>query len=95
MRRTIRRLHDSDLETARQVVHQQESVEDLERRLSRKHMERLNLGSCSPENTVAFTDVLHDLECIGEYCSDIAEMLLNEKDSVIKMEKIDQRMNEA
>ena len=95
LRLTIRTLHDSDLETARQVVHQQESVEDLERRLSRKHMERLNLGSCSPENTVAFTDVLHDLECIGEYCSDIAEMLLNEKDSVIKMEKIDQRMNEA
>ena len=95
LRLTIRTLHDSDLETARQVVHQQESVEDLERRLSRKHMERLNLGSCSPENTVAFTDVLHDLECIGEYCADIAEMLLNEKDSVIKMEKIDQRMNEA
>ncbi|WP_394272900.1 Na/Pi cotransporter family protein [Butyricicoccus sp.] len=95
LRLTIRSLHDSDPETARQVVHQQESVEDLERRLSRRHMERLNLGSCSPENTVAFTDVLHDLECIGEYCSDIAEMLLDDKDSAVKMEKIDQRMNEA
>lgn len=92
---TIRTLHDNDLETARQVVHQQESVEDLERRLSRKHMERLNLGSCSPENTVVFTDILHDLECIGEYCSDIAEMVLDENDSMVKIEKLDQKMSEA
>ena len=40
-------------------------------------MERLQLGSCSPENTVAYTDVLHDLETIGEFCSDIAEILLD------------------
>ena len=92
---TIHTLHDSDVETARQVVHQQASVEDLERRLSRKHMERLNLGACSAENTVGFTDVLHNLECIGEYCSDIAELLLDEKDSMVKMEKIDQRVSEA
>ena len=63
-------------------------MEDLERRLSKKHMERLNLGSCSPENTVAYTDVLHDLECIGEYCSDIAEMVLDEDKSQHKVERL-------
>lgn len=85
---TVKALHDADTQTARLVVHQQESVEDLERRLSKKHMERLNLGSCSPENTVAYTDVLHDLECIGEYCSDIAEMVLDEDKSQHKVERL-------
>lgn len=85
---TIRTLKDGDQNTARQVVHQQETVEDLERRLSRKHMERLNLGACSPENTVAFTDVLHDLECIGEYCSDIAEIVLGDNDNSVKLEQL-------
>lgn len=85
---TVKALHDADTQTARLVVHQQESVEDLERRLSKKHMERLNLGSCSPENTVAYTDVLHDLECIGEYCSDIAEMVLDEDKSRHKVERL-------
>ena len=51
-------------------------------------MERLNLGSCSSENTVAYTDVLHDLECIGEYCSDIAEMVLDEDKSQHKVERL-------
>ena len=85
---TVKALHDADTQTARLVVHQQDSVEDLERRLSKKHMERLNLGSCSPENTVAYTDVLHDLECIGEYCSDIAEMVLDEDKSQHKVERL-------
>ena len=87
---TICTLKENSKETAHQVVHQQESVEDLERRLSRRHMERLNLGACSPENTVVFTDILHDLEGIGEYCSDIAEIVLDDKDNQTKMEKLEQ-----
>lgn len=75
---TVEALDTRDKELAASIIHQQEDIEGLERRLSKKHMERLQLGSCSPENTVAYTDVLHDLEAIGEFCSDIAEILLDE-----------------
>ena len=75
---TVTALDTRDKELAASIIHQQEDIEGLERRLSKKHMERLQLGSCSPENTVAYTDVLHDLEAIGEFCSDIAEILLDE-----------------
>ena len=75
---TIEALDNRDKDLAASIIHQQEDLEGLERRLSKKHMERLQLGSCSPENTVAYTDVLHDLESIGEFCSDIAEILLDE-----------------
>ncbi len=92
---TIHAMQYSDKASARQVVHQQETVEDLERRLSHKHMERLNLGSCSPENTVVYTDILHDLECVGEYCSDIAEMILHYDDTTEKMVKLEQRLQDA
>lgn len=74
---TVHALDTSDTALAATIIHQQEDIEGLERRLSQKHMERLQLGSCSPENTVAYTDVLHDLETIGEFCSDIAEILLD------------------
>lgn len=95
LKMTIKALKKYDVEIARQVVHQQETVEDLERRLSRKHMERLNLGSCSPENTVVYTDILHDLECIGEYCSDIAEMVINDNHNDEKLEKLVQKNQDA
>ncbi|MGN1015270.1 MAG: Na/Pi cotransporter family protein [Butyricicoccus sp.] len=78
LERTVQALNNRDQTMAASIIHQQEDIEGLERRLSQKHMERLQLGSCSPENTVAFTDVLHDLESIGEFCSDIAEILLDE-----------------
>lgn len=78
LRQTVKALDTRDKEIAALIIHQQEDIEGLERRLSKKHMERLQLGSCSPENTVAYTDVLHDLETIGEFCSDIAEILLDE-----------------
>lgn len=75
---TVTALNTRDKTLAATIIHQQEDIEGLEQRLSQNHMERLQLGSCCPQNTVVYTDVLHDLENIGEFCSDIAEMLLDE-----------------
>lgn len=74
---TVIALETRDKTMAASIIHQQEDMEGLERRLSKKHMKRLQLGSCSPQSTVAYTDVLHDLETVGEFCSDIAEILLD------------------
>ncbi len=74
---TVCAFDTKNTDLASTVVQRQEDIETLERILSQKHMERLQLGLCSPENTVTYTDVLHDLASIGEFCSDISEILLD------------------
>jgi phosphate:Na+ symporter len=75
---TVDALDRRDKVKAASIIHQQEDIAGMEQRLNKKHMERLQLGTCSPENTVVYTDVLHDLTAIGEFCSNIAEILLDE-----------------
>ena len=44
--------------------------------LRKRHMTRLNEGKCSPEFTVIYTDVVHNIEKIGDYCNNIADAVL-------------------
>ncbi len=44
--------------------------------LRKQHMLRLNEGKCSPEFTVIYTDVVHNIEKIGDYCNNIADAVL-------------------
>ena len=44
--------------------------------LRKQHMIRLNEGKCSPEFTVIYTDVVHNIEKIGDYCNNIADAVL-------------------
>lgn len=44
--------------------------------LRKQHMTRLNEGKCSPEFTVIYTDVVHNIEKIGDYCNNIADAVL-------------------
>ena len=40
-------------------------------------MERLNSRQCSPEFTVIYTDVIHNIEKIGDSCDNIANVVLD------------------
>lgn len=44
--------------------------------LRKQHMIRLNEKKCSPEFTVIYTDVVHNIEKIGDYCNNIADNML-------------------
>ncbi len=54
-----------------------ESIEErfniLEIELRDKHMKRLNDKKCSPEFTVIYTDIVHNLEKVGDYCHNISQ----------------------
>ncbi len=56
-----------------------ESIEDrfnkLEIELKDEHLKRLNDKKCSPEFTVMYTDIVHNLEKVGDYCHNIAQMV--------------------
>ena len=60
-------------------------VQELEEEMNRKendhrihHMERLNKKECSPEFTVIYTDVVHNIEKMGDYCNNIADAVIAE-----------------
>lgn len=70
---TIKALQNGDLELADDILRQERDMNSMEKRLRRHHMERLRSGKCSPEFTVIYTDILHNLERIGDHCTNIAE----------------------
>lgn len=75
---TIHALNDGHEDLARDVLAQEIELDNLETELRTHHMKRLERGECSPENTVIYTDVLHNLEKIGDYCTNIAESVLKD-----------------
>jgi len=66
-------LKDGNQTSAEAVLHLETQINQLERRLRKQHLARLNEGICSPDLTVTYTEILHNLERIGDYCANIAE----------------------
>ena len=69
-------LKSSDANAAAAVIELETNINQLEHRLRRKHLDRLNEGTCTPEMTVFYTEILHNLERMGDYCTHIAVFIL-------------------
>ncbi|MDO4545756.1 MAG: PhoU domain-containing protein, partial [Bacillota bacterium] len=74
---SIEALSTGDMTLARKVKEQEKGMNELENDLRMKHMERLNRRQCSPEFTVIYTDVIHNIEKIGDSCDNIANVVLD------------------
>lgn len=74
----IKALDNGDMELAKSVKAQEKVLNDMEEQLRYKHMERLNTKQCSPEFTVIYTDVIHNIEKIGDSCDNIANVVLDD-----------------
>jgi len=75
---SIEALSQGDMELAKSVKRQEKVLNELEENLRYKHMERLNSKQCSPEFTVIYTDVIHNIEKIGDSCDNIANVVLDD-----------------
>lgn len=75
---TIEALSTGSQKLARSVKLQEDDLDELEGTLRMKHMERLNRRQCSPEFTVIYTDVIHNIENIGDSCDNIANSVLDD-----------------
>lgn len=78
MKTTMTALENGDIYLAKDVLEQEKEVNRMEIRLRKQHMKRLNEKKCSPEFTVIFTDIVHNIEKIGDYCTSIAEAVLSD-----------------
>ena len=57
---------------ARTVEPIEEVVDTLKERLKSRHIERLSRNECTMQTGIHFLDIVHDLEKIGDHCSNIA-----------------------
>lgn len=80
-------LDENNIEAAHEVRRMEKEMNEREKALRKHHMIRLNQKKCSPEFTVIYTDVIHDIEKIGDYCENIADAVI-EKHSIEKTEEL-------
>lgn len=76
MRDTIEAFDTGDQKLALSVKSQEEKLNHIEELLRKQHMKRLHEKRCSPEFTVIYTDVIHNIEKIGDSCDNIANAVL-------------------
>lgn len=76
---SLEALEKRDLSKARQVYELEEEIDAMERFLRKQHINRLNHGECSAKAGLTYTDLLSNLERIGDHAHNIAEMLLDNK----------------
>lgn len=67
---------EEDLEKAARVEPLEETIDRLNRKLKKRHVERLRTGECTIELGFALSDLTTDYERISDHCSNIAIALL-------------------
>lgn len=78
IRDALAALQKADSSLAKDVLIQEAQMNRTEVRLKKEHMQRLNDSLCSPAFTVIYTDVIHNIEKIGDCSNNIAEAVLND-----------------
>ena len=78
--KAIQALNMNDKELAREVAEQEDLIDKMERKYRKRHILRLNQGTCSAQAGIVFVDVISNLERIGDHAVNIAEAVLGERD---------------
>lgn len=78
--KAIQALNTNDKELAREVAEQEDLIDKMERKYRKRHILRLNQGTCSAQAGIVFVDVISNLERIGDHAVNIAEAVLGERD---------------
>lgn len=69
-------LEKGDEELARKVKVSEDELDVLEEVLREHHMVRLTQGKCSAELTVIYSDIIHNIERVGDHADNIADAVL-------------------
>lgn len=83
-------LQTGNKEEAVSVTMQKKDLYPVEARLMKSHMSRIKKGKCEPQFTILFSNVLHSLDRLGNNCSSIAEVIVQD----LRLEKQQERSEE-
>ena len=70
----------SDETHMQEIITLEDQVDEKERELQKKHVERLTKGECSPEAGMIFSDVVSGLERVADHATNIAFAITTEEE---------------
>ncbi len=62
----------------KEIASLEDRVDDMERELQKKHIERLTRGECTPEAGMIFSDLVSGLERVADHATNIAYAMVDE-----------------
>lgn len=72
---TMQALDTRDVSMAQLVIEQEDRIDEMERKLRKRHILRLNEGVCSGAAGIIFADIISNLERIGDHADNIANTI--------------------
>lgn len=72
---TFQALEDLDANLARQVIANEQVLDNMEAEYRKSHLKRLTSGECSGSAGVVFLDIIGNLERISDHCFNIAQAI--------------------
>ena len=70
----------SDETHMQEIITLEDQVDEKERELQKKHVERLTKGECSPEAGMIFSDIVSGLERVADHATNIAFAIITEEE---------------
>ncbi|MCY9549526.1 Na/Pi cotransporter family protein [Lysinibacillus xylanilyticus] len=76
VRKSIAALDTASLTLAQEVTELESLIDDMEDKLRQKHIARLNTNECNGAAGIVYTDIVSNLERIGDHAVNIADSIL-------------------
>lgn len=80
IRYAVEMFSKSDETHMQEIVTLEDQVDEKERELQKKHVERLTKGECSPEAGMIFSDIVSGLERVADHATNIAFAITTEEE---------------
>lgn len=81
IRYSVEMFAKSDESHMQEIITLEDQVDEKERELQKKHVERLTKGECSPEAGMIFSDIVSGLERVADHATNIAFAITSEEDA--------------
>lgn len=82
LQKTREALRSSNFELAEEIMDNQNKLRKMERKFKKNHIKRMEDNRCKAEMTGVFSGILHNLERIGNSCTNIAEEIMEKKELI-------------
>ncbi|NLM10883.1 MAG: Na/Pi cotransporter family protein [Clostridiaceae bacterium] len=78
MSQTLVALENNDKELAKYVLSEENNMDDIEKTLRERHLERLKNGECNPSTAITYVELIHTMERMTDNCKNIAESVIDD-----------------